>query len=86
MVASTQEFKILVADDSRLYRKLVEETLAQEHYDVCYAKNGREAVDLLADHRPALVITDWDMPDITGIELCAQIRSDQGSYDDTTSS
>src|SRR5712692_2544831 len=80
MIASTQEFKILVADDSRLYRKLVEETLAQEQYTVCVAKDGREASDLLAGHRPALVITDWDMPDITGIELCGQIRSDQGSY------
>src|SRR6266849_3630629 len=80
MVAPTQEFKILVADDSRLYRKLVEETLAPEQYAVCVAKDGREASDLLAEHRPALVITDWDMPDITGIELCGRIRSDQGSY------
>ena len=80
MVASTQEFKILVADDSRLYRKLVEETLAQEQYMVWFAKNGRAASDLLAEHRPALVITDWEMPDITGIELCGQIRSDKASY------
>ena len=80
MVASAQEFKILVADDSRLYRKLVEETLAQERYTVCFAKNGREAGDLLAEYRPALVITDWEMPDITGIELCRRIRGDQGAY------
>jgi len=80
MVASPQDFKILVADDSLLYRKLVEETLAHEQYAVCFAKNGREASDLLAEQRPALVITDWEMPDITGIELCGQIRSDQGSY------
>jgi diguanylate cyclase (GGDEF)-like protein len=80
MVASTQEFRILVADDSRLYRKLVEETLAQEQYMVWFAKNGRAASDLLAEHRPALVITDWEMPDITGIELCGQIRSDKASY------
>src|SRR6266852_6137671 len=80
MVASTQEFTILVADDSRLYRKLVEETLAQEQYAVCFAKNGREASDLLAEQRPALVITDWEMPDTTGIELCGQIRRDKGAY------
>ncbi len=80
MVASIQEFKILVADDSRLYRKLVEETLAPEQYAVCVAKDGREASDLLAEHRPALAITDWDMPDISGIELCERIRSDQDSY------
>src|SRR6266700_6273148 len=80
MAASTQEFKILVADDSRLYRKLVEEALAREQYAVCFAKNGREASDLLAVHQPALVITDWEMPDITGIELCGHIRRDQASY------
>jgi diguanylate cyclase (GGDEF)-like protein len=80
MTTSTQEFKILVADDSRVYRKLVEETLGREQYAVCFAKDGREASDLLAEHRPALVITDWDMPGLTGIELCGKIRSDPGSY------
>ncbi|PYV64278.1 MAG: regulator, partial [Acidobacteria bacterium] len=79
MAVSTQEFKILVADDSPLYRKLVEETLAHEQYTVCFGKNGREASDLLAVHQPALVITDWEMPDITGIELCGHIRRDQAS-------
>ncbi len=80
MASSTRDFKILIADDSRLYRKLVEETLAQEQYAVCVAKNGREASDLLAEQRPALVITDWEMPDLTGIELCGQIRRDKGAY------
>src|SRR6266542_4327063 len=80
MVASPQEFKILVADDSLLYRKLVEETLAHEQYAVCFAKTGREASDLLEEDRPALVITDWEMPDITGIELCGHIRRDGASY------
>jgi two-component system, cell cycle response regulator len=80
METLTQSFKILVADDSRLYRKLVEDTLAQEQYEVCFASNGREASELLPRYRPALVITDWEMPDISGIELCSKIRSDQESY------
>jgi len=80
MVGSTQEFQILVADDSPLYRKLVEETLGREEYVFCFARNGREASDLLAEHHPALVITDWEMPGITGIELCAQIRSNRSFY------
>jgi diguanylate cyclase (GGDEF)-like protein len=80
MVDSSQEFRILVADDSRLYRKLVEETLAREQYTVWFAKKGSEASDLVALHHPALVITDWEMPDITGIELCGQIRREQASY------
>jgi diguanylate cyclase (GGDEF)-like protein len=80
MIPPTQDFKILVADDSRLYRKLVEETLEQEQYVICFARNGHEASVILAEHHPALVITDWEMPDISGIELCTQIRRDQSSY------
>ena len=53
MTTSAQEFKILVADDSPLYRKLVEEMLGREQYVVCFAKNARQASDLLAEHHPA---------------------------------
>ena len=80
MTLSQNEFKILVADDSRIYRQLVEDTLAQEQYCVLLAKNGREASDLLAEHHPAVVITDWEMPDVTGIDLCKQIRRQKTSY------
>jgi two-component system, cell cycle response regulator len=41
-----------------------------------FAKNGRQAIDLFVAHQPALLITDWEMPDITGIELCERIRRD----------
>jgi len=73
--------KILVADDSAVYRKLVEQTLSQEQYSILFAKTGASAIELFEQHRPALVITDWVMPDLTGIELCRQIRaSAQDSY------
>ena len=41
-----------------------------------FAKNGREALDLFAKHQPAVVISDWGMPDIGGLELCRRIRRD----------
>jgi len=72
----TEHAKVLVADDSPIYRKLVEYTLSSEGYAVVFAKNGREALELVADHRPAVVITDWTMPDISGLELCQRIRRD----------
>ncbi len=75
------KLKILVADDSPVYRKLVEQSLRQEHYEVLFARNGREAMDRFAEHQPDLVITDWTMPDISGIELCQRVRHDfQQSY------
>src|SRR5947208_17082587 len=80
MESTTQELKVLVADDSAIYRKLVEKTLSEDIHKVVFAKNGREALDLFAQHQPSLVITDWTMPDITGIELCQRIRSEFQHY------
>jgi diguanylate cyclase (GGDEF)-like protein len=71
-----QEFKILVADDSPVYRKLLERALSQKQYSVLFAKSGGQAMDLFGVHQPALLITDWMMPNITGIELCERIRRD----------
>src|SRR5919198_6002377 len=75
MNSISEEFKIVVADDSPIYRKLVGDTLARAEYATFIAKNGREAIELVSQHQPAVVISDWEMPDITGLELCGQIRS-----------
>jgi two-component system cell cycle response regulator len=71
-----QEFRILVVDDSPIYRKLVDQSLSKDYHRVLFAKNGCEALEVFAEHRPALVITDWTMPDISGLELCQRIRRD----------
>ena len=68
------ELKVLVADDSPVYRRLVEQSLMPERYKVLMAKDGRQALDLFAEHSPELVITDWTMPDISGLEVCQAIR------------
>jgi two-component system cell cycle response regulator len=73
---STKPLTVLAVDDSTLYRKLVENSLSGERYTLWFAKNGRAALDLFAEHQPAVVITDWDMPDIGGLELCRRIRRD----------
>jgi len=81
MNTPAQIFKVLVADDSPVYRKLVESALAGQQYTVLFAKSGREAMALFAAHQPDLVITDWEMPDLSGVELCQRIRNDfQKSY------
>jgi two-component system cell cycle response regulator len=70
------DFKVLIADDSAIYRKLVEQTLSQDACAVLIAQTGREAIEIYEREHPALVITDWMMPDLTGIELCQRIRRD----------
>jgi two-component system, cell cycle response regulator len=72
----SQSFTVLAVDDSAISRKLVELSLVGQDYEVLFAKNGREALDLFAEHQPAVVITDWSMPDIGGLELCTRIRRD----------
>ena len=81
MQTGEQDIGVLVADDSAFSRKLVEQTLSEKRYSLVFAKSGRETVDLFAKHHPALVIVDWIMPDLTGIEICKHIRSaTQTSY------
>src|SRR6185437_16341151 len=72
----SNQVKIVVADDSPVYRTLVRETLSDKGYEVKVAVNGREAVELVADYRPALLVTDWEMPDLSGIELSKIVRED----------
>jgi diguanylate cyclase (GGDEF)-like protein len=72
--AAAQDFKVLVADDSRVSRRLVEHSLSDKHYTLLFASSGREAVALFTEHQPSIVITDWMMPDLSGIELCEHIR------------
>jgi two-component system cell cycle response regulator len=79
--ASEQQIRVLVADDSAVFRKLVEHTLSEKRYSLVFAKSGRETIALFAEHHPALVIVDWIMPDLTGIEIRKHIRSQtQTSY------
>jgi two-component system, cell cycle response regulator len=76
-----QQVKVLVADDSAVFRKLVAHTLSEEKYALVFAKSGHEAIQLFEQHHPALAIVDWVMPNLTGIEICQHIRSkSQASY------
>jgi two-component system cell cycle response regulator len=74
-------FRVLIADDSPVYRKLVEQALSQDSGAVLLANSGHQAIEIFEREHPDLVITDWVMPDLTGIELSQRIRADaQSSY------
>jgi diguanylate cyclase (GGDEF)-like protein len=76
MNQSGSNYEILVVDDSPVYRKLVEKILSSQPYSLLFAPNGQHALELYRKHSPCIVITDWMMPDISGPELCQQIRAD----------
>jgi len=81
MLGAKQQIKVLVADDSAIYRKLVEHALSGKQFSLVFAKSGKEALHLFEEGEPDLVIADWVMPDLTGIEICEHVRvSSKASY------
>jgi two-component system chemotaxis response regulator CheY len=70
--------KILVTDDSRVMRQIVIRTLRQAGYDdheIIQAEDGREALELVGAEQPDLVLSDWNMPEMTGIECLVALRA-----------
>jgi two-component system, cell cycle response regulator len=69
-------YRVLVVDDSPVSRKLVEQALEAGAYSLLFAKNCTEALELFRRHPPSIVLTDWMMPDFSGLELCERIRAE----------
>lgn len=68
--------RILIVDDSSTMRRIIINTLNKIGYsDYVEASNGREAVDKLAAGSIGLVITDWNMPEMSGLELVKAVRA-----------
>lgn len=65
---------ILIADDDPRYLRLLEANLVIESYQVLKALNGQEAVDLVAEKHPDLVLLDIMMPVLNGFGACERIR------------
>jgi DNA-binding NtrC family response regulator len=65
--------KILVIDDDKLVRKVFKLTLSKEGYDVLEAEDGRQGLQLIKTENPDLVLTDFQMPGINGLEVIAEI-------------
>jgi two-component system, cell cycle response regulator len=81
MTETMPNLPVLVVEDSPFSRKLLEHALSGNSYSLLLAENGKEALQLFKEHRPAIVITDWMLPDSSGPELCERIRAESnGSY------
>src|SRR5690349_17239 len=74
-IAAPEKFKVMIADDSPVYRKIVEHALCAMPFDLIPASSGRQALQLFAEHRPDVVILDRIMPDMTGPEFCGKLRA-----------
>lgn len=77
----SKSFPILVVDDNLLQRTVLEASLKATGFDVVVAENGKQGLDIFRHGYYPIVMTDWVMPEMSGLELCRAIRSDDsGRY------
>ncbi len=78
---SVDKPNILVVEDEPSQLELLSYNLAVEGYEIFRAESGEEALLLLKEHSIDLVILDWMLPEISGLEVCRQIRRNKQTKD-----
>src|SRR5262245_45027645 len=73
--------RILVVEDDQPIRDLIAFGLRRSGFEVALAENCQEAKAAIADRRPELVVLDWMLPDMSGLELARQLRRDAATRD-----
>ena len=66
---------VLIAEDDEISREMLEHMLVGAGYNVHAVENGAQALEAIREQSFRLVISDWDMPGMNGVELCRAIRS-----------
>jgi DNA-binding response OmpR family regulator len=77
----SKQFKVLVTDDGPEIRLMSTMLLRRAGYEVLEASTGQECLDVVQVHHPDLVLLDVMLPDITGIQVCRQIKNDESLKD-----
>ncbi len=72
-----QEQRILVVDDSSIIRKIVKKALGEAGFNIASAKNGKKALELIDTHRPDLILSDIDMPEMNGVDFFKAVHANQ---------
>jgi len=68
----------LVIDDSSVIRKVARRILEDLDFEVVEAENGQEGLDICRRHMPELVLVDWQMPVVAGVEFLSALRGEPG--------
>ena len=68
--------KVLIVEDEKDTRFILEKLLSRNNYDVASAINGEEALEILKTFSPKVILADWTMPVLDGLALCNILKSD----------
>ena len=75
-MAARQTPCVLVVEDEGAQRAVLKYNLEAEGFEVVMAENGDEALLLVREEQPDLIVLDWMLPNVSGIEVCRQIKAD----------
>ncbi len=75
----TASKRILVVDDEPAIREMVDFALSRAGFEVRHAEDARTALGAIADDRPNLILLDWMLPDISGIDLARRLKKDEAA-------
>ncbi|GLK64013.1 phosphate regulon transcriptional regulator PhoB [Paracoccus kondratievae] len=67
---------VLVVEDEGAQREVLKYNLEAEGFGVVLAENGDEAMLLIAEEQPDLIVLDWMLPNVSGIEVCRRVKAD----------
>jgi DNA-binding response OmpR family regulator len=68
--------KVMVIDDEPFILMMIEDKFKRAGLEVITLRESKEAMDIIRKEKPDLIILDWMMPEISGIELCKLIKDD----------
>jgi DNA-binding response OmpR family regulator len=71
--------KALIADDDTLMRTLTTHAVRERGHEILEASDGEQALHIFNADHPQLVIVDWNMPSLTGVDVCRRIRESEWS-------
>ncbi|MBW1710521.1 MAG: response regulator [Deltaproteobacteria bacterium] len=81
-MSADTKMKVLIVDDFSTMRRILKNILRQLNFNnIIEADDGSTALDLLKRERVDLIISDWNMPKMTGIELLRHVRQTEGIQD-----
>ncbi|SIS91271.1 phosphate regulon transcriptional regulator PhoB [Paracoccus saliphilus] len=67
---------VLVVEDENAQREVLQYNLEAEGFEVVVADNGEDALLLVQEEQPDLLVLDWMLPKVSGIEVCRQVKAD----------
>ncbi len=73
--------KVIVVDDEPFILMMIRDKLKKARIDVITLRESKNALDVIKQEMPSLIILDWMMPELSGIELCRMIKADPQTRD-----